>query len=110
MAVIRCTQCSATVPGEARFCPRCGRAMADGASRFADRPAVESRAQSAGRVPGALPSRSRMPVAGMLFLAAAVLGPTMIAVGVSSGSALLVVAGIAVAILLIVLLLLGMVF
>lgn len=85
--------------------------MADGASRAAtDRHAVEPQPAAAGQVPGALPSRSRMPLAGILFLAAAVLGPTLIAVGVSAGSALLVVAGIAVAIMLIVLLLLGMVF
>jgi hypothetical protein len=51
-----------------------------------------------------------MPLAGVLFLAAAVLGPTMIAVGVSAGSPLLLIAGIAVAVVLIALLLVGMVF
>jgi hypothetical protein len=51
-----------------------------------------------------------MPVAGILFLAAAILGPTMIAVGVSTGTPLLLLSGIVIAVALIVLLLLGMVF
>ena len=62
------------------------------------------------RAPDALPATSRMPMAGILFLAAAVLGPTMIAVGVSTGSPLLLVAGIGIAVVLIALLLVGMVF
>jgi hypothetical protein len=51
-----------------------------------------------------------MPWAGVLFLAAAVLGPTMIAFGVSTGNGLLLLPGVAIALVLIVLLLLGMVF
>ena len=51
-----------------------------------------------------------MPLAGMVFLVAAVLGPTMIAVGVSTGSPLLLFPGVFIGIALIVLLLLGMVF
>jgi hypothetical protein len=51
-----------------------------------------------------------MPVAGILFLAAAILGPTMIAVGVSTSTPLLLLSGIVIAVALIVLLLLGMVF
>jgi hypothetical protein len=51
-----------------------------------------------------------MPLAGILFLVAAVLGPTLIAVGVSTGAPILLVAGVAVAIILIGVLLLGMVF
>jgi hypothetical protein len=99
----QCSHCSANVPGEARFCPRCGN-EADGAT------GGRSASSGAGkRVPGALPSRSPMPLAGILFLAAAVLGPTMIAVGISTGSLLLLFSGITIAIVLIVLLLLGMV-
>ena len=111
MALVQCAQCSASVPAEARFCPRCGRATAD-AVTATPRGRVGSDPQpvAATRAPGAIPSTSRMPLAGMLFLAAAVLGPTMIAIGVSTGSALLLVAGIGVAVLLIVLLLVGMVF
>lgn len=60
--------------------------------------------------PGALPSSSPMPLAGILFLAAAVLGPTMIAVGVSTATPLLLITGVVIAVALIVLLLLGMVF
>jgi hypothetical protein len=51
-----------------------------------------------------------MPLAGILFLVAAVLGPTLIAVGVSTGNPLLLVAGIGIALVLIALLLVGMVF
>jgi hypothetical protein len=50
-----------------------------------------------------------MPLAGILFLAAAVLGPTMIAVGLSTGNPDLVIGGIVIGVGLIVLLLLGMV-
>jgi hypothetical protein len=60
--------------------------------------------------PGAHPSTAPMPLAGILFLAAAVLGPTLIAVGVTTGNALLLLPGVAIAVVLIVLLLLGMVF
>jgi hypothetical protein len=107
MPYVQCTQCSASVPGKAQFCPRCGRAMAELESRVAG---VSAKSTSVNRVPGALPSTSPMPLAGILFLAAAVLGPTMIAVGVSAGIPLLLIAGVAVAVLLIALLLVGMVF
>jgi len=65
---------------------------------------------AANRVPGAHPSTAPMPLAGIVFLAAAVLGPTLIAVGVTTGNPLLLLPGVAIAIVLIVLLLLGMVF
>jgi len=96
MARMTCTNCSASVPERARFCPRCGH--------------ESSRAARGNRPAGAHPSTAPMPLAGILFLAAAVLGPTMIAVGVTTGSALLLLPGVAIAIVLIVLLLLGMVF
>jgi hypothetical protein len=51
-----------------------------------------------------------MPLAGILFLVASVLGPTLIAVGVSTGRPLMLVAGIVISVLVIVLLLVGMVF
>lgn len=111
MAAVECPQCSARVPAEARFCPRCGRAMgADSARRESKNTTTTAAAAPGPPVPGPLPSSSRMPLAGIFFLVAAVLGPTMIAVGVSLGSPLLVVAGVGIAVLLIVLLLLGMVF
>lgn len=62
------------------------------------------------RAPDALPSSTPMPLAGILFLVAAVLGPTLIAVGVSTSTPLLLLSGVAIAVLLIVLLLVGMVF
>ena len=106
MAYIQCTQCSASVSGKARFCPRCGRSLAQQKPRSTG----SSRTATVHQPPGALPSTSPMPLAGILFLAAAVLGPTMIAVGVSAGIPMLLMAGIAVAVVLIALLLVGMVF
>jgi hypothetical protein len=100
MARTPCTNCSATVPNKARFCPRCGQELA-GAGRQPGR---------GGRAHGALPSSSPMPLAGILFLVASVLGPTLIAVGVSTGRPLMLVAGIVISVLVIVLLLVGMVF
>ena len=111
MALTRCPQCSADVPHDARFCRRCGRATGDGIPVVpGDLQKAEVPPPVAARAPGALPSTSRMPLAGMLFLAAAVLGPTMIAVGLATGSVVLLVAGIGVAVMLIALLLVGMVF
>ena len=96
-----CTNCSSSVPQRAKFCPRCGHEVAGGARKAAP---------GGNRVPGAHPSTAPMPLAGILFLAAAVLGPTLIAVGVTTGNPLLLLPGVAIAIVLIVLLLLGMVF
>ena len=106
MAGNYCNHCSANIPPAARFCPRCGQDVG------ATKPDASAGASTPGpsRPPGALPSRSRMPVAGILFLVAAVLGPTMIAVGVSTGNPVLLVGGIVIALGLIALLLLGMVF
>jgi hypothetical protein len=93
MARQRCTSCSKSVPGTAKFCPRCGREV--------------------GATPGGdyvHPSRSRIPVAGLLFLSAAVLGPAFIIVGIYSGIALLVYVGIGIAVSLLLLSLLGLFF
>ena len=109
MARTHCTHCSANVPAEARFCPRCGHETG-GAPAVAAVRAVESTPATAQRAPDALPSSSPMPLAGILFLVAAILGPTMIAFGVTTGNPVLLLGGIAVGLGLIVLLLLGMVF
>ena len=101
MARQRCTNCSASVPGAAKFCPRCGAEMSGGAGAAKASPAP---------VPGALPSTSRMPIAGILFIAAAILGPTLIAAGAYTSTMALLYAGIVVAIGLIILLLLGIFF
>ena len=112
MAATICTHCSAGIPAEARFCPRCGHAT-PGRSPPGRPPAPRTReaplVAPAPRAADALPSKSRMPAAGILFLAAAVLGPTMIAAGLATGIHLLTFAGVATAMVLILLLLVGLV-
>lgn len=99
MARVQCNHCSASVPGTARFCPRCGQELGG-----------TTQPTRGGRAPDALPATSPMPLAGILFLIASVLGPTLIAVGVSTGRPATLVAGIVISVLVIVLLLVGMVF
>ena len=96
MARQRCTSCSKSVPAAARFCPRCGRET----SRPGDR----------GPGHDVIPSSSPIPMAGILFIAAAVLGPTLIAAGIYTGAPALLYGGIAVAVCLILLLVLGLFF
>jgi hypothetical protein len=95
MARQRCASCSKSVPAAARFCPRCGR---------------ETQPGKAGPGHDVLPSSSPIPLAGILFIAAAVLGPSLIAAGVYTGVTTLLYGGIAVAVCLILLLVLGLFF
>ena len=92
MARERCPNCSKPVSATARFCPRCGRGTPRGDGH------------------DVLPSSSRIPLSGILFIAAAVLGPSLIAAGVYTGTAALLYGGIAVAVCLILLLVLGLFF
>jgi hypothetical protein len=85
------------VPAGARYCPRCGHEV--GA-------AVPTGANPEER----WPNKSRMPVAGILFLIAAVLGPIIVVGGIYTGNGFLIVSGIFVCAILVLLLLLGMVF
>ena len=101
MARTQCNHCSASAPAAARFCPRCGHAV-----DITDARPVAGQRRLA---PGAHPSTAPMPLAGICFLVASVLGPTMIAVGVSTGTPILLLAGVVIAIVLIGVLLLGMV-
>ena len=97
-AATPCLACSTTIPSGARFCPRCGGPAAEVSDR--------------NRAPiinlGKLPSR--IPIAGILFLVALVVGPAAIVAGIVTGAHLLLYAGIAVAIGVVILLLLGLVF
>ena len=95
MARQRCPSCSKSIPASARFCPRCGR---------------ETAAATGPAGGDVLPSSSRIPLAGILFITAAVLGPALIAAGVYTGTAALLYGGIAVAVCLILLLVLGLFF
>jgi len=101
MPRLQCNHCSASAPAAARFCPRCGHAL-----DITDARPVAGQRRLA---PGAHPSTTPMPLAGICFIVAAFLGPTMIAVGASTGAPLLLLAGIAIAIVLIGLVLVGMV-
>jgi hypothetical protein len=96
MARQRCASCSKSFPAAARFCPRCGRET--------------DAARAAGPGHQVLPSSSPIPLAGILFIAAAVLGPTLIAAGIYTAAPALLYGGIAVAVCLILLLVLGLFF
>jgi hypothetical protein len=98
MSSVECNKCSTSVPAAARFCPRCGHEVG------APVPAVE------GSSVEKWPSKSRMPVAGLLFLVAAVLGPIVVFAGIYTSNMFFIVGGIAFCVVLVLLLLLGMVF
>jgi hypothetical protein len=98
MSSTPCSKCSAPVPAGARYCPRCGHEVGAPVPTGAD-PSEER-----------WPNKSRMPVAGILFLIAAVLGPIIVVGGIYTGNAFLIVSGIFVCAVLVLLLMLGMVF
>ena len=107
MPVLRCPACAAEIPAGAKFCPRCGATSpaAAGAATAGD----EGEAPAAPVVDiGKLPAP--VPVAGILFLVALVVGPAGIVAGIATGSSLLLYGGIAVAVGIVILLLLGLVF
>ena len=99
---VRCADCSTEIPPSARFCPRCGRAA---------RATGSTASPPAGAAPtdlGKLPSP--IPVAGILFLVALIIGPAAVVAGIAMSSAPLLYGGIAVAVAVVILLLLGLVF
>jgi len=98
MSSTPCSKCSAAVPANARYCARCGHEVGAPVPTGAN-PSEKP-----------WPTKSRMPVAGILFLIAAVLGPIIVVGGIYTGNGFLIVSGIFVCAMLVLLLLLGMVF
>ena len=94
--IARCPACSTEIPPGAKFCPRCGE------------PAPAAAPAAAPADLGKLPAP--LPVAGILFLVALVLGPAAVVAGIMTGHAVLLYAGIGLAIGVVIVLLLGLVF
>lgn len=118
MPLVRCSDCATEIPIGAKFCPRCGveapQSVRGGEGEDDDR-ADSDRADSdrtdSPAAPvvnlGTLPAP--IPIAGILFLVALVVGPAAIVAGIVTGATLLLYAGIAVAAAVVILLLLGQV-
>jgi hypothetical protein len=109
MPVVRCPACATEVPAGAKFCPRCGVPAPDlgrGDEEDDAEDQVDSPAAPVVNL-GTLPSP--IPIAGILFLVALVVGPAAIVAGMVTGTPLLLYAGIAVAAAVVILLLLGQV-
>jgi hypothetical protein len=68
---MQCPTCSTPIPSGAKFCPKCGKPATAG-------PAPLPRAA------GALPSTGPIPRAGKLFIAALILGLTLVATALAT--------------------------
>jgi hypothetical protein len=108
MPLLRCPACATEIPAGAKFCPRCGVPTPDGARRDAEADEQDESPSSPVVNLGTLPAP--IPIVGILFLVALVVGPAAIVAGIVTGTALLLYAGIAVAAAVVILLLLGQVF
>lgn len=117
MPLVQCSDCATEIPIGAKFCPRCGveapRSVRGGEGEDDDRAdsAADSDRTDSPAAPvvnlGTLPAP--IPIAGILFLVALVVGPAAIVAGIVTGATLLLYAGIAVAAAVVILLLLGQV-
>lgn len=113
MPLVRCSDCATPIPIGAKFCPRCGveapQSVRGGEGAHDDRADSDRADSPAAPVVnlGTLPAP--IPIAGILFLVALVVGPAAIVAGIVTGATLLLYAGIAVAAAVVILLLLGQV-
>jgi hypothetical protein len=92
----RCPNCSETLAAGARFCPRCGNPAPEKPAPGPPHTSVDF-----GKISAPLPR------AGVLFLLALVLAPAAIIAGLALGLKALVYLGVALAVALVVLLILG---
>ena len=99
--VARCASCTAEIPPPAKFCPRCGKPASD-APVPGSGPAAAAPPTDLGKLP------SRIPIAGVLFLLALVLGPAAIIAGMLLKVHVLLIAGVVIAAAVVVVLLLGL--
>ena len=93
-----CPACATMIPAGAKFCPHCGQASVGKAERPPEAP------MNLGKLPAPI------PIGGIVFLVALVIGPAAIVAGIVTGAHILLYGGIAVALGIVILLLLGLVF
>ena len=102
---VRCAKCSTPFSDSAKFCPRCGEVAPSSAAEQETTPAP---------VPHASIDFGKMsapiPPAGIAFLAALVLAPASIILGVMLGLKALIVVGIVLIVVLVLVLVLGQFF
>src|SRR5687767_13210694 len=111
MAPIRCPKCAAEIlPAGAKFCPRCGAPSPPSPARQNDDDDSDGLGKSpADPVVNLASLPSPIPLAGILFIVALLVGPALIVAGIVTGSGLMLYSGIGVAAAVVILLLLGLV-